>query len=581
MVKKKGKKSDSTKTSTKKRLTESFKKSIRSPTITSATTPIIEDRHDVNEPREDAASFESSDMNMQRRRANAAKNRRSETGRDKQSPKKKGSKSRIADDKYSFDSSSISSNGRLYDSIEEDTHGNETNEDSYTEESYANSKKKKKSSRSKKRGGKEESKATSERQVRSKHSQACKYLQKGNFDKALQCFENILEILIEKYGEQHYRVGAAMHNIGIVHLRAGDLTDALEALELAVAVRKASLGKLHPKVADSLVEMGIVFLSLKRYDDALDVLNEALDLREREVSTSTDPRKQLLVAKILNNIGCVYYEYGDMRAARKTLNEALKIQEEILGNDDPTEPGLLSMASTMCNVGYVYLERKKFDDAIVMFEEALSIQEEVLGGDNTLVIHTMDNLAYALSHDGNYDGAMKIYVDILESQREMQQQSIAEMNSGGGDRGRGDHHSHHHNDLPSTSDVINLAIDISNTLKKMAYIHLKLYQYDEALGLLTKILKIQEKYHKNIHEREIQNTQKMINGVNYHILKFHSPTEALIMSLTSQGIQNPFTNRALDFSFMGKVEDELDCRVYVIVKPKNTSKVSGHKITYA
>jgi len=566
MVKKKVKKSDGTKTSTKKRLTESFKKTIRSPATTTATIPNVEDRHDVNEQREDAASIDSSDMNMQRRRAiAAAKNRRSETGRVKQhNTKKKSSSSRIVDDKYSFDSSSISSNGRSY----EDEYGDETNEDSYAEKSYS-SKKKKKSSRGKSGAG-ELSKANNERHVRSKHAQACKYLQKGNFDKALQCFENILEILIEKYGEQHYRVGAAMHNIGIVHLRAGDLSDALEALELAVAVRKASLGKLHPKVADSLVEMGIVFLSLKQYDDALDVLNEALDLREREVSTSTDPRKQLLVAKILNNIGCVYYEYGDMRAARKTLNEALKIQEEILGSDDPTsEPGLLSMASTMCNVGYVYLERKKFDDAIVMFEEALSIQEEVLGGDNTLVIHTMDNLAYALSHDGNYDGAMKIYVDILESQRELQQQSISSQDNSG-DRAS-----------ISTSDVINLAIDISNTLKKMAYIHLKLYQYDEALDLLSKILKIQEKYHKCLHEREIYNTQKMINGVNYHILKFHNPTEALIMSLTSQGIQNPFTNRALDFSFMGTVEDELDCRVYEIVKPKNTSKVSGHKITYA
>ena len=248
MVKKKVKKSDGTKTSTKKRLTESFKKTIRSPAPTVATTPNVEDRHDVNEQREDAASIDSSDMNMQRRRAiAAAKNRRSETGRVKQhNTKKKSSSSRIVDDKYSFDSSSISSNGRSY----EDEYGDETNEDSYAEKSYS-SKKKKKSSRSKSGAG-ESSKANNERHVRSKHAQACKYLQKGNFDKALQCFENILEILIEKYGEQHYRVGAAMHNIGIVHLRAGDLSDALEALELAVAVRKASLGKLHPKVAVSI-----------------------------------------------------------------------------------------------------------------------------------------------------------------------------------------------------------------------------------------------------------------------------------------------------------------------------------------
>lgn len=62
-----------------------------------------------------------------------------------------------------------------------------------------------------------------ERKLQSKHTQACRYLRQSKFDKALQCFERILEVLIEKHGEQHHRVGAAMHNIGIVHLRAGDL----------------------------------------------------------------------------------------------------------------------------------------------------------------------------------------------------------------------------------------------------------------------------------------------------------------------------------------------------------------------
>merc|ERR1711862_1059100 len=103
----------------------------------------------------------------------------------------------------------------------------------------------------------------------------------------------------------------------------------------------------------------------------------------------------------------------------------------------------------------------------------------------------------------------------------------------------------------SSSPDFNIAIDIANTLKKMTYIHLKLYQYDESLDLLSKVLKIQEKFYDR-DDREIRDTKKLINGVNYHILKFH----------------NPFTNRTLDFSYLGKVEDELDCRSYAIVKPK-------------
>jgi len=389
-----------------------------------------------------------------------------------------------------------------------------------------------------------------ERKLRSKHTQACRYLRQAKFDKALQCFERILEVLIEKHGEQHHRVGAAMHNIGIVHLRAGDLSDALEALELAVAVRKAALGKLHSKVADSLVEMGIVYLSMKKYDNALDVLNEALDLREWEVSQSRDSKKQLLVAKILNNIGCVYYEYGDMRAARKTLNEALKIQEEILGaeQDPAAEPGLLGMASTMCNVGYVCLSRRKYDDAMVMFEEALAIQEEVLGGDNSLVLHTMDNLAFALIQDNNLDNAMKIYLEILDIQLEMVGQD---------------------------------ALEIAETRKKITYTHLKQYQFDQALQQLNKILAVQNNFFDR-RDKQIRDTKKLINGVNYHLLKFHNPKEFLIIGFSKQGLTNPFTGRTVDFSnYFGKVKEELDISSYKVEKPDNISKVSGHKITYA
>jgi len=388
-----------------------------------------------------------------------------------------------------------------------------------------------------------------EKLLRSKHTAACKYLRNGDFSKSLHLFEDILNTLIEKYGEMHHRVGAAMHNIGIVYLRSGNLDDALEAMENAVNVRKTTLGKKHPKVADSLVEMGIILLSMKEYEDSLDIFNEALEMREREVakSRSGDERKQLLVAKILNNIGCVYFEHGDMRAARKTFLEALKIQEEILGDVDPTqEPGVLSMASTMCNIGYVYLEKNRYNEAIDVLEEGLAIQESVLDDDNRLVLNTLDNLAYACAKDGNFDEAMKYYNEILDAQESL-----------------GTEH-----------------FDVSSTLQKMTYIHLKLFQHDEAMIKLLWIQRIQEK-HLDPRGRDVIGTKKLINAVNYQLLKFHNPRDSLIMALTKQGVKNPFTCRTIEYTFLGKVSDAIDVRVFAIKKPLNSSKMSGHKITYA
>jgi hypothetical protein len=57
--------------------------------------------------------------------------------------------------------------------------------------------------------------------------------------------------MLERYGENHHRVGAALHNVGIANLRLAKLDDALDAVEEAVRIRKITLGVRDPKVAVS------------------------------------------------------------------------------------------------------------------------------------------------------------------------------------------------------------------------------------------------------------------------------------------------------------------------------------------
>ena len=75
--------------------------------------------------------------------------------------------------------------------------------------------------------------------------------QAGKFSKALKKFESILASILERFGETHHRVGAALHNVGIANLRAGKFADAMDAIEEAVRIRKATLGTDDPKVAVS------------------------------------------------------------------------------------------------------------------------------------------------------------------------------------------------------------------------------------------------------------------------------------------------------------------------------------------
>ena len=76
-------------------------------------------------------------------------------------------------------------------------------------------------------------------------------IQNGKYAKAIKAFENILSDLLDRYGEDHHRVGAALHNVAVANLRAGQLDDARDAIEEAVRIRKSTLGAQSPKVAVS------------------------------------------------------------------------------------------------------------------------------------------------------------------------------------------------------------------------------------------------------------------------------------------------------------------------------------------
>ena len=123
------------------------------------------------------------------------------------------------------------------------------------------------------------------------------------------------------------------------------------------------------------MELGIILLSRREFEESLSIFNEALALREEKAEIDKDDKKvNLQVAKVLNNIGCVYFEYGELSNALGTFEEALDIQKQYLGADDPTvEPGVLSMASTMCNIAYVHIEQDSYRSAIYMLEQALQV----------------------------------------------------------------------------------------------------------------------------------------------------------------------------------------------------------------
>ncbi|GAX24515.1 kinesin light chain [Fistulifera solaris] len=227
-----------------------------------------------------------------------------------------------------------------------------------------------------------------EQNLQAIHDMASEHLRQGEYEEALEVFEEILRGLGTRYGEEHKRVGTAYHNRGIVQMRMGHYEAAIQSYQEAIRIRKATLGEDHANVAVSLAQLGVVHLERHQPRKALVAFREALHIR-RQWYDNDHPK----VAKILHNIGCCLYKLKELEMAKVAWEEALKIQRVALKSTAPEVP-LLGIAATQWNLASLQLSEGAYDDAALTLDEVLLVQECVLSEQDPLVQQTRDTLEW-------------------------------------------------------------------------------------------------------------------------------------------------------------------------------------------
>ena len=234
-----------------------------------------------------------------------------------------------------------------------------------------------------------------EKNLQAIHDMGIEHLKHKEFNEALEVFEEILRGQLTRYGEEHHRVGTALHNIGIVHMKQGDYEEAAHVSYEAVRIRRISLPADHPDIAVSLAQLGVALLECRKFKKAISHFREALRIRRKCYGP-----KHLKVAKLLNNIGCALYELNELEVAKVAFEEALDIQRSTLREvptqdlDEPANQILLSIASTLSNIGSIKLYWGQNGDASIDLEEALLIQQSVLGDDHPFAKRTEECLEW-------------------------------------------------------------------------------------------------------------------------------------------------------------------------------------------
>ena len=164
------------------------------------------------------------------------------------------------------------------------------------------------------------------------------------------------------------------------------------------------LGKVRDKEekAKILTELGRIYYYLGELDKALEFAEKALNLYEELGSKEGE-------AADLGNIGIIYRTKGELDKALEYYEKALKMHGELGTNE--------GLAADLGNIGIVYGTKGELDKALEYFETALKLNEKL--GRKEGIANQLGNIGVVYKTKGELDKALEYYEKALELDEEL------------------------------------------------------------------------------------------------------------------------------------------------------------------
>lgn len=195
-------------------------------------------------------------------------------------------------------------------------------------------------------------------------------------DEAMNSYEEALRIYRSDYGEYHPSVASTIQNIGNTHFRLGKEELALQCIKKALSIRENLYGNQHPDIAGTLQNLGQLYAYYEKHGQAMENLQRALEIRirqqeqEPQYGSGYKSDNNINIARIMNAMGNIYVDTGNLEMALKLQREALKRKRAAFGITNA------SIAISLMDLGTIYKKLGDLDEGISLYKEALSIQQE-------------------------------------------------------------------------------------------------------------------------------------------------------------------------------------------------------------
>ncbi len=136
----------------------------------------------------------------------------------------------------------------------------------------------------------------------------------------------------------------------------------------------------------------------------LDSLRADCEVMKKRADEKSTRVLSLYHADILNNIGFVYYNQGNIEKALEFLSSSLKIQEQI-GHKQ-------GASTTINNIAYIYLKQGDDKSALDNFFKCLKLREEI--GEESKIAQALMNIGLIYRNSGEAEKALEYYTRSLK-----------------------------------------------------------------------------------------------------------------------------------------------------------------------
>ena len=163
-----------------------------------------------------------------------------------------------------------------------------------------------------------------------------------------------------------------------------------------------------PHSVKYFIRLGGAFYNRCDYAKALEYFQEALTIQEESLGVDNPS-----TAATYCCIAITYGTQGNNSKALEFFKKALLIREKVLGTDHP------STARTYCNIAVVYEAQDKYEESLNYYKKAIAIQEKMPGEKQRDVAWSYCGIADVYEAQHNYKKALEYYKKALSIQEKI------------------------------------------------------------------------------------------------------------------------------------------------------------------